>query len=135
MSKERPSKTSGIRRLMHICFDSLETTLGKRQKSLTHTGAASMFVLCSLNEKEWKGGRKVERKSNVQTELESALVGINFLAERLQLSRRTIHRILARGELPSIQIGRRRLVRLSELHRWLDGCETQQPPQNIAETL
>jgi excisionase family DNA binding protein len=71
----------------------------------------------------------------VQTELESALVGINFLAERLQLSRRTIHRILARGELPSIQIGRRRLVRLSELHRWLDGCETQQPPQNIAETF
>jgi excisionase family DNA binding protein len=58
----------------------------------------------------------------VQTDIESALIGINHLAERLELSRRTIQRILAKGDLPSLQIGRRRLVRLSELHRWLDGC-------------
>lgn len=36
----------------------------------------------------------------MQTDLEAALIGINHLAERLGLSRRTIHRILARGELP-----------------------------------
>jgi excisionase family DNA binding protein len=51
----------------------------------------------------------------VQTDIESALIGINHLAERLELSRRTIQRILAKGDLPSLQIGRRRLVKLSEL--------------------
>ena len=49
----------------------------------------------------------------MQTDIESALIGINHLAERLGLSRRTIQRILAKGDLPSLQIGRRRLVRLS----------------------
>jgi excisionase family DNA binding protein len=51
----------------------------------------------------------------VQSDIESALIGINHLTERLGLSRRTIQRILAKGDLPSLQIGRRRLVRLSEL--------------------
>ena len=63
----------------------------------------------------------------MQAELESALIGITQLAERLGLSRRTIHRVLARGELPSIRIGRRRLVRLSELRRWLSGYEEPTP--------
>jgi excisionase family DNA binding protein len=67
----------------------------------------------------------------VQTEPESALIGINLLAERLELSRRTIHRILSRGELPSLQIGRRRLVRLSELRQWLAGYETPPPNANV----
>jgi excisionase family DNA binding protein len=71
----------------------------------------------------------------VQTDIESDLIGINHLAERLELSRRTIQRILAKGDLPSLQIGRRRLVKLSELHRWLDGCRAQPPRQNIAETV
>lgn len=57
----------------------------------------------------------------MQSDVESALIGISHLAERLGLSRRTIYRILARGELPSLQIGRRRLVRLTELSRWLNG--------------
>jgi excisionase family DNA binding protein len=63
----------------------------------------------------------------VQTDIESALIGISHLAERLGLSRRTIHRILARGELPSLQIGRRRLIRLSDLRHWLAGHEV--PPR------
>jgi excisionase family DNA binding protein len=67
----------------------------------------------------------------MQTDLESALIGINHLAERLGLSRRTIHRILARGELPSLQIGRRRLVRLSDLRRWLAGYEEPTPSANV----
>jgi excisionase family DNA binding protein len=66
----------------------------------------------------------------VQTDIESALIGISHLAERLGLSRRTIHRILARGELPSLQIGRRRLIRLSDVRRWLNGCETPAPGAN-----
>jgi excisionase family DNA binding protein len=62
----------------------------------------------------------------MQSDIEGALIGVDLLSERLQLSRRTIHRILARGELPSLQIGRRRLVRLAALRRWLEGCE--KPP-------
>ncbi len=67
----------------------------------------------------------------MQTDIESALIGISHLAERLGLSRRTVHRILARGELPSIRIGRRRLVRLSELRRWLAGYEEPTPGANV----
>ena len=62
----------------------------------------------------------------MQSDIESALIGVGRLAERLQASRRKFPRILARGELPSLQIGRRRLVRLIELRRWLDGFE--KPP-------
>jgi excisionase family DNA binding protein len=63
----------------------------------------------------------------VQSDIESALIGISHLAECLGLSRRTIYRILARGELPSLQIGRRRLVRLSELRHWLVAHEVPAP--------
>jgi excisionase family DNA binding protein len=70
----------------------------------------------------------------VQTDIESALIGINHLAERLELSRRTIQRILAKGDLPSLQIGRRHLVKLSELHRWLDGRGAPPQGQNITKT-
>jgi excisionase family DNA binding protein len=66
----------------------------------------------------------------MQTDIEAALIGINHLAERLGLSRRTIHRILARGELPSLQIGRRRLVRLSDVRQWLAGHEVLRPSGN-----
>jgi len=67
----------------------------------------------------------------MQTDIESACIGIQHLADRLGLSRRTIHRILARGELPSLQIGRRRLVRLSDLREWLAGHEVQTPSANV----
>ena len=68
----------------------------------------------------------------MQSDIESALIGISHLAERLGLSRRTIHRILARGELPSIQIGRRRLVRLSDVRHWLAGHEVATPSDEKA---
>jgi excisionase family DNA binding protein len=69
----------------------------------------------------------------VQSDIESALIGISHLAERLGLSRRTIHRILARGELPSLQIGRRRLVRLSDVRHWLAGREVATSSEKAAE--
>ena len=67
----------------------------------------------------------------MQSDIEGALIGINHLAERMQLSRRTIHRILARGEIPSLQIGRRRLIRLSEVRRWLASHEGSPREENI----
>jgi excisionase family DNA binding protein len=67
----------------------------------------------------------------MKSDIEGALIGISHLAERLGLSRRTIHRILSKGELPSLQIGRRRLIRLSDVGAWLSGCETPTPGANV----
>ena len=63
----------------------------------------------------------------MQTELESALIGITQLAERLALSRRTLDRIVARGDLPTLKIGRRRLIRLSAVRHWLAGKDVLTP--------
>jgi excisionase family DNA binding protein len=70
------------------------------------------------------------------TDIEGSLIGLKHLADRLSLSRRTIYRIIERGELPTLKIGRRRLVRLAELHRWLDGQEILSlPDPNGGETV
>lgn len=66
----------------------------------------------------------------MQTEIQDALIGVAQLSERLALSRRTVARILARGELPSLRIGRRRLIRLADLRHWLNGHEVQTPGEN-----
>lgn len=68
----------------------------------------------------------------MQLEIESALISISHLAERLSLSRRTIHRLIAKGELPTLKVGRRRLVRLSDLRHWLAGHETLTPGGNAS---
>ena len=60
----------------------------------------------------------------MQADIEGSLIGLKHLADKLAVSRRTVHRIIERGELPTLKIGRRRLVRLAELRRWLDGRET-----------
>jgi excisionase family DNA binding protein len=44
------------------------------------------------------------------------------VAARLSLSPRTIARLIASGDLPSVNIGRRRLVRASALADFLDRC-------------
>jgi excisionase family DNA binding protein len=63
----------------------------------------------------------------MQSDIESALIGISHLAERLELSHRTIHRILANGNLSSMQTGGRYLSRLSGLSHWLAGHEVLTP--------
>jgi excisionase family DNA binding protein len=98
------------------------------QELMCHSLALSTaFWYCSLDRfasNRW--GRYF-----MQSDIESALIGISHLAERLGLSRRTIHRILARGELPSLQIGQRRLIRLSDVRTWLSGCGTTTPDANL----
>ena len=59
---------------------------------------------------------------------EGSLIGLKLLADKLSVSRRTVHRIIERGELRTLKIGRRRLVRLAELRRWLDRRETMPLP-------
>ena len=43
------------------------------------------------------------------------------VAKRLSVSERHIHRLIRRGQLPSILIGRRRIILASAISAWLDG--------------
>lgn len=61
----------------------------------------------------------------MHTDYESGFIGLKSLADHLQISIRTIHRIVASGELASIKVGRRRLVSRSAVSEWLAGMETQ----------
>ena len=55
--------------------------------------------------------------------MEIDAIAISEAARRLAISSRTIHRLIKRGELPSILIGRRRLIRRQTLADWLAGLE------------
>ena len=59
--------------------------------------------------------------------MEIDALAISEAARRLAISSRTIHRLIQRGELPSILIGRRRLIRRSSLADWLAGREQHEP--------
>lgn len=52
---------------------------------------------------------------------EMELISISQLSQQLGISRRSIDRFIERGELPSLKLGRRRLVRLADVSAWLDG--------------
>ncbi len=67
----------------------------------------------------------------MQTDIEGACIGIKALAEKLGLSSRTVWRIIERDELPTLQIGRRRLIRLADVRHWLAGHEVQTPGANV----
>jgi excisionase family DNA binding protein len=56
----------------------------------------------------------------MQADIEGPLIGLKNIAKKLVVSRRTVHRIIKRGELPTLKIGRWGLVRLAELRRWLE---------------
>jgi excisionase family DNA binding protein len=51
----------------------------------------------------------------------SLLMDVEGIAETLCISTRTAKRLLARKCLPVVKIGRRTLVRRSELERWVAG--------------
>lgn len=54
-------------------------------------------------------------------ENERLTASVPDIARQLCLSERTIHRLIKSGELPSIKIGRRRLVPVKKLKSWLSG--------------
>lgn len=62
------------------------------------------------------------------TEIQGGCIGITALADRLSVSTRTVRRIVDRGELPVVRIGRRVVIRLAEVSRWLDGRQTTPTP-------
>lgn len=54
------------------------------------------------------------------------LVSLKEVADTLCVSLRTVMRLVAEGELPSVLIGRRRLIRRETLRAWLAGRELKQ---------
>lgn len=59
----------------------------------------------------------------MQSDIEAGFIGVAHLAEKLALSTRTVWRIIERGELPVKRIGRRTVVPLAEVRKWLGGSE------------
>lgn len=55
-------------------------------------------------------------------------LSVRDVAERLAVSTRHVHRLIARRELPSLRVGRRRLVRRETLRAWLAGREMPPNP-------
>ena len=60
-------------------------------------------------------------------ENERLTASVSDIARQLCLSERTVHRLIKTGELPSIKIGRRRLVQVVQFKAWLSGLETPKP--------
>lgn len=54
------------------------------------------------------------------------LLTIRDVIERTSLSRSTVMGLLARGELPSLAIGRARRVQLSQLDLWIAACAAKE---------
>lgn len=53
----------------------------------------------------------------------SELLTVAEVAERLRLGKRTVERFVATGEIPSVKVGRRRLVYLESVERFLRDAE------------
>lgn len=49
----------------------------------------------------------------------SELLTIDEVADRLRVGKRTVERFVATGEIPSVKVGRRRLVPQTELERYV----------------
>jgi excisionase family DNA binding protein len=67
--------------------------------------------------------------------MNSKLVSIAQVAEKLGLCRRTVERLAARGDLAMVRIGRRRLVEEQEIARFIEALkrpEEQPSPQALA---
>ena len=54
------------------------------------------------------------------------LMTLKDVADTLSISLRTVMRLVADGALPSVLIGRRRLIRRETLRAWLAGRELRQ---------
>jgi len=50
----------------------------------------------------------------------------------LRLSRQTINRFIARGEIPNYKVGKRRLFDQEELIEWVKSHKDQSPPPSSA---
>ena len=60
-----------------------------------------------------------------------AAIAIPKACERIGLSRSKFYELLNQQEIPSIKVGRRRLIRIDDLDRWLASLPSQ-PPSRAA---
>ena len=58
-----------------------------------------------------------------------AAIAIPQACERIGLSRSTLYELLNQRQIPSIKVGRRRLVRIEDLDRWLASLPSAPPSQ------
>ncbi len=65
--------------------------------------------------------------------LDPLLVDVDEAARRLSLSRRSVQSLIYKGQLPSISVGRRRLVAVADLLAFVDGLrhETDREPLSV----
>ena len=63
-----------------------------------------------------------KRKAGI---MEVEVLTVPQVAERLQLSRRTVWHLIGRGELATVRIGRLRRVLPSDLSEYLDRCRVK----------
>lgn len=59
---------------------------------------------------------------------EPECLSIVSAARRLGVGRSTVFKMIAQGSLPTVKIGRRRMIRASPLRAWLDAAETERVP-------
>jgi hypothetical protein len=53
----------------------------------------------------------------VQADIEALFIGVSHFAKKFDVSPRTVHRRIADGTLPTLKLGRRRLIALQKLLR------------------
>jgi excisionase family DNA binding protein len=64
-------------------------------------------------------------KSLPPTQTEPLVLSVKDCVRLTTLGRTKLYEALASGELPSLRVGRRRLIRMTALHTWLAGLEQQ----------
>jgi excisionase family DNA binding protein len=68
-------------------------------------------------------GRLIQGKERMAINFDETLIGLDNAAKTLAVSRRTVVRAVGTGQLPSLKIGCRRLIRRDALLAWLKTLE------------
>ena len=61
--------------------------------------------------------------------MQSVAIPIPKACERIGISRSKLYEMLNKREIQSVKIGRRRLVRVADLDRWLESLPSQTPAE------
>ena len=61
------------------------------------------------------------------SDIEAGFIGIKELADRLAISTRSIWRLIQKGELGVVRIGRRTVIPRAAVAQWLAGREAPTP--------
>jgi excisionase family DNA binding protein len=63
----------------------------------------------------------------VETKMNCSAIPVSEACTRIGISRSKLYELLNEGEVPSVKIGRRRLIRVADLDRWLEALPSQTP--------